>query len=67
MAMSDQEIRAKLKPRTTTELLAFREKLRKMDTPQAWGIRFHIMQELLFRHLFTGEDIWSGGNDDEDA
>lgn len=38
----DQKIRAELEKHSVKELIAFREKLRKIDTPRAWAIRFHI-------------------------
>lgn len=46
----DIEIALKLMKRTTPELLAFREKLKRMpENPQAMVIRFHIVNELMGR------------------
>jgi hypothetical protein len=54
--MTDAEIRAKIAERTTKELLSFREKLKRMNTPESWSLRFHIIQELLYRHLMGDEE-----------
>jgi len=47
----DRHIQEVLKTRSTEELIAFREKLQRMDFPRAWAIRFFILKELLSRHL----------------
>jgi hypothetical protein len=53
--MDDQEIIRKLKLRSSDDLINFRNKLKKLDTPRAWAIRFFIVQVLLDRYM-SGED-----------
>lgn len=55
----DREIKLKLQVRTTEELIGFQRKLRSprySHNPQAMSIRFHLIQELLTRHLM-GEEV----------
>lgn len=57
---SDQEIKLKLQERGTLELIRFQGKLRQprySNNPQALTIRFHLIRELLGRHLL-GEDVF---------
>lgn len=56
---TDREIRLKLQERTTEELLGFQRKLRARNdqTPQAWTVRFRLVQELLGRYL---AETWEG-------
>ena len=51
--LSDEEVQKELKSKTTGELLAFREKLRQMDVPQAWALRFFIIKELAYREFIA--------------
>jgi hypothetical protein len=51
LMMTDAEIQAEIRKRSTEELKLFQVKLRKLDTRQAFAIRFFIVQELLFRHM----------------
>jgi hypothetical protein len=53
MPKSDSEILNELRKHSTEELLAFRKKLRKMHTSQAWAIRFWILKILVSRSLFV--------------
>ena len=50
--MTDQEIMAKLREKTTPELLSFRAKLRRIGTPESMALRFLIIKVLLTRTLF---------------
>jgi hypothetical protein len=51
----DREIRLKLQSRSTDELVAFQQKLKRMpQTPQTWAVRFHLIQVLLMRTLTEG-------------
>lgn len=45
----DQRIANELRKHTTKELIEFREKLVRIDTPRAWAIRFGIIKVLLER------------------
>ena len=47
--MNDQEIMEKLKSRSTDDLVSFQKKLKRIETPEAWAIRFHLIRELLSR------------------
>lgn len=49
---TDREIRLKLQERSTEDLLEFQRKLKlRGSEPQAVAIRFHLVRELLGRHL----------------
>lgn len=47
----DDEIRDALRERTTAELQAFQQKLLRINSPRAWAIRFHLVQELMLRYM----------------
>lgn len=46
---TDEQIQAELKKHSVQELLDFRSKLRKINSGQAWAIRYWILAELLVR------------------
>jgi hypothetical protein len=57
---SEKEIQLKLQERSTLELIMFQKKLkhpRYSTDPQALTIRFHLIRELLHRHL-VGSDAY---------
>lgn len=54
MSYTDAQIREKLEARTDEELISFRQKLKKIDTPAAWGIRFQILKVITSRVLNKG-------------
>jgi hypothetical protein len=49
--LSDNEIQERIKVRSSTELRSFREKLRKINTPEALAVRFFIVKEMLAREF----------------
>jgi len=49
--LSEEEILEKIQARTDGELISFSDKLRAMDTPQAWALRFAVTQVLLSRAI----------------
>jgi hypothetical protein len=53
--MTDQEIQDSVKLRTTEELIAFREKAKAYNTPEALAARFFAMKELVFRMALMAE------------
>jgi hypothetical protein len=45
-----------LKSRSLEELVTFWNKLRKIDTPRAWGLRYYVMREMCSRMAIPLED-----------
>lgn len=52
----DQKIKAVLEKHSTADLIAFREKLQKINTPRSLAIRFHILIVLFGRAGYDEED-----------
>lgn len=49
--LSNAEIMRAIEKRTTEELIAFRNKLKRIDSGQAWALRFYIIKELTRRYI----------------